>query len=84
MAGEIAHLLRDVELRDVLEIGLFAPHLVGVAQHRRHDALAERLEQHHPLAAGDHDARDPGLALLLHGVADDRERLLRDLVVGAM
>ena len=81
VSGEIAHLGRELQVRNVVEVSVLAPHLVGVAQQSCEDALAERFEEHHALAAGDHHPGDTRPALLPHGVPDDREGLLGDLVV---
>jgi hypothetical protein len=45
-----------------------------------HDALAERFQHHDALAPGHHDAGDADHLFLAHGVADDGERLLADLI----
>ena len=79
--GEIPHLGRQLKLGDVLEVGVLPPHLVGIAQDRGEQSLAERLEQDHALAAGEDHAGNARLALVAHGVADDGESLLGDLVV---
>src|SRR3546814_772988 len=56
--------------------------LVAVAQRPEHDALAARLQQHRALAARQHEARDADGFGRRHGLTDDGEGLLGDLVVG--
>ena len=57
-------------------------HLVAVAQGPEDDALAARLQHHRPLAARQHQPRNADRVGRLHRLADHREGLLRDLVVG--
>ncbi len=56
--------------------------LVVIAEHSAEQELAERLDGHGVLAAGEDDPRERNAALVLHGIADDREGLFARLAVG--
>src|SRR5262249_33554715 len=80
--GETHHLLGQLEIGYLLEYSLLGADFVGINEQRSHDALAERLQHHHALSSRHHDAPDTD-HLLLHGIADHRERFLTTLSSGA-
>ena len=57
-------------------------HLVGVAQQRAHQALAERLQRDDVFAVGQHHAADRDLVHAADGFADHGEGVVADLAVG--
>ena len=82
MRRELTGLRRQLDIRNVLKVGSLVANLVRVPQDGRHDALAERLEEHDALSSGDDHPGYRCLTLLAHRVADDSERLNPDRVFG--
>ena len=82
MHGKLQHVLRHLDVRDVVEILVLVAHLVLVAQQCADDALAAWQQHHQPLAPVQHHPRDPDQPFRAHGLADDREGLGADLVLG--
>ncbi len=82
MGSQLAHLGRQLDVRDVLEIGGLVANLVGIAQRRRQQPLVEGLDHRDVLAPGEDYAAEPHHLLLADGIADDREGLLADLIGG--
>ena len=82
MHRELQHVLRHLGVGDVVEIVVLVAHLGVVAQQRADDAVAARLQHHQPLAPIHYHARDPGEPFRPHGLADHREGLEADLVLG--
>ena len=80
--GEGKHVLRDLDVANVVEIDPFVPHLVRISERRAEQALSPRLKHDHTLALGEDHAPKRDHALVAHRVADHRERLERDLVLG--
>src|SRR5215813_13497857 len=79
---QVEHVLRNLDVRNAVEIFLLLAHLVVVAQGGPYDAIAARREHQQPLATVEHHARNPDQPFIAHGLADDRECLVSDLVVG--
>ena len=87
VARQLDHVLRDLRALDVVEILVGIAQLIGIAQRGAEQALAERLDRHHVLAVGQHDAGERDAVLVLHGVADhgkgvDAGLAVRDDVIG--
>src|SRR5262245_55428389 len=78
--GELQHFARYFDVLDVAEVFLRLAHLVAVAQRRPQHALAARLQGDDALALGEHDAAERDHTLAAHGVADDCERFLPNVV----
>ena len=79
--GESQHVLRDLNLADVAEIDPLVPNLIRVPERRAEQTLPPRLQHDHALALGQDDPAQRDHVLVLHGVADHRERLEGDLVL---
>jgi hypothetical protein len=62
-----------------LEQILFVAQLVGVAQRRAEQALAQGLDRHHMLANGEHDAAECHPVLVL-----DRSRMTANAATAAL
>ena len=76
--------LVELELGNLLEIGILGANLIGIAKHRPEQPLVPGLEHDDALSPGHHHAAKPDDALFSHGIADDREGFLAHLFVGAM
>ncbi len=75
---EVLHLLRQLQIGNVLEIGLLAANLGRVAQDGAEQSLSQRLQQDDALAARHDDSAEADDLLVAHGVANDGKRLFRD------
>ena len=71
----------DLLVGNIVEIFVFLPHLVGIAQRHAEHALAARFERDDVLARREHHLADRDHSLLADGLADHGERLLADLAI---
>src|SRR6516165_4870776 len=76
VGSQIEHFLRQFQLRDVLEIWLLVPNLVGITQRRTYKAPTLRLESDYMLAPRQHHATERDHVQFRDGVSDDGESLL--------
>ena len=79
--GELEHIRLDLHVRNVVEIFLRVPDLVGIAQRGGHQPLVPGLEHDDPLALRQHDTTERDHVLAAHGLADHRKCVLPDLAV---
>src|SRR5215471_19107512 len=84
---QIEHFLRQFQVRDVLEVWLLVPNLVGITQRRTYKAPALRLERDHMLAPRQHHPTERDHVQLCNGVPNDGEgflthRPIRGYVIG--
>src|SRR5262249_31676630 len=80
MSGKLAHLRRQLDVGDILEIGVLFAYLVGIAQGHAEQPALERLQHYHALPARQHDPSERHHVEVADGIPDHGERLLPDLV----
>ena len=76
--GQLEHSRLDIHVRNVVEIFLRVPDLVGLAQRGGRQPLVPGLEHDDPLALCQHDTTERNHALAAHGLADHRKCILPD------
>src|SRR5262245_23323441 len=80
--GELDGLARQPLRLDAGEIRLGLAQLIGIAQRCCQHALVHRLDRNDVLAVRHHDTGERHAALVLHGVANNRESLFAHLLAG--
>jgi hypothetical protein len=78
---QLQHVLRNLLVRNVVEVLGLLSHLVRISQRYAKEPLVARLQRDHVLARREDDPAECNHALLADCLADDRERLLADLAV---
>ena len=80
--GQIQHVARHFDIRNILEIGFLSAHLVRVTQNLPEQSAAARLKHHHAFTAIENNATDADHVALAHGIADHGKGFLSHTVIG--
>ncbi len=81
MLGELQHVRGNFYVGNLVKIFLRILDFIGIPQRGAHQSLVPRLKHDDALALGQHDTSQSHHSFFTHGFADDRKRILTNLVV---